>query len=81
VDARRRGHDYYFRQLSDMKMTIDVEHMSKQDWDRIRWLCGWAWQGRTLEPGMGADPLVTSEKTTHSIRQSRNSLLRMADQN
>ena len=36
------GHDYYFRQLSDMKMTIDVEHMSKQDWIEYVGLCGWA---------------------------------------
>jgi len=26
------GHDYYFRQLRDMKMKIDLETMSKPDW-------------------------------------------------
>ena len=36
------GHDYYFRQLRDMKMTIDVEDMSKQDWIEYVGLCGWA---------------------------------------
>jgi uncharacterized protein (DUF2252 family) len=36
------GHDYYFRQLRDMKMRIDVEDMSKQDWIEYIELCGWA---------------------------------------
>jgi uncharacterized protein (DUF2252 family) len=35
------GHDYYFRQLRDMKMTIDVENMSEQDWVEYVDLCGW----------------------------------------
>jgi hypothetical protein len=26
------GHDYYFRQLRDMKMKIDLESMTKPDW-------------------------------------------------
>jgi hypothetical protein len=36
------GHDYYFRQLRDMKMKIDVENMSKQDWIEYIELCGWS---------------------------------------
>ena len=36
------GHDYYFRQLRDMKMTIDVGDMSKQDWIEYIEMCGWA---------------------------------------
>ncbi len=36
------GRDYYFRQLRDMKMTIDVENMSEQDWIEYIELCGWA---------------------------------------
>jgi uncharacterized protein (DUF2252 family) len=35
-----QGHDYYFRQLRDMKMTINVQDMSQEDW--IIELCGWA---------------------------------------
>ncbi len=27
-----QGHDFYFRQLRDMRMKIDLESMSKQDW-------------------------------------------------
>jgi uncharacterized protein (DUF2252 family) len=36
-----QGHDYYFRQLRDMKMKIDTERMSKQDWFEYAELCGW----------------------------------------
>lgn len=35
------GHDYYFRQLRDMKMKIDFEVMSKGDWLEYVKLCGW----------------------------------------
>jgi uncharacterized protein (DUF2252 family) len=37
-----QGHDYYFRQLNDMTMAIDMEEMSKQDWIEYIELCGWA---------------------------------------
>jgi len=36
------GHDYYFRQLRDMKLKIDIESMSKNDWFEYAGLCGWA---------------------------------------
>jgi uncharacterized protein (DUF2252 family) len=36
-----QGHDYYFRQLRDMKMTINVEDMPKEDWIEYVELCGW----------------------------------------
>jgi uncharacterized protein (DUF2252 family) len=36
------GRNYYFRQLRDMKMKIDVEAMSKPDWLEYVELCGWA---------------------------------------
>ncbi len=35
------GHDYYFRQLRDMKMKVDFEVMSKSDWFEYAELCGW----------------------------------------
>jgi hypothetical protein len=35
------GHDYYFRQLRDMKMTIDTQEMSEQGWIEYIELCGW----------------------------------------
>jgi uncharacterized protein (DUF2252 family) len=36
-----QGHDYYFRQLRDMKMTINVEDMRKEEWLEYLELCGW----------------------------------------
>ncbi len=47
------GHDYYFRQLRDMKMTIEVENMPRQDWIEYTLLCGHALaraQARTGDP-------------------------------
>jgi uncharacterized protein (DUF2252 family) len=35
------GHDFYFRQLRDMRMKIDIEEMSRQDWFEYVELCGW----------------------------------------
>jgi hypothetical protein len=35
------GHDYYFRQLRDMKMKIDLENMTKGDWLEYVQICGW----------------------------------------
>ncbi len=37
-----RGHDFYVRQLRDMKMTIDIEDMSTSDLIGYSALCGWA---------------------------------------
>jgi uncharacterized protein (DUF2252 family) len=36
------GRDYYFRQLRDMKMKIDLEQMSESDWMEYVAICGWA---------------------------------------
>jgi uncharacterized protein (DUF2252 family) len=36
-----QGHDFYFRQLRDMRMKIDVEEMSRTDWFEYVELCGW----------------------------------------
>jgi uncharacterized protein (DUF2252 family) len=35
------GDDFYIRQLRDMRMKIDIEGMSKQDWLEYVTLCGW----------------------------------------
>ena len=37
-----QGHDFYFRQLRNMRMKIGVEEMSKEDWFEYVDLCGWA---------------------------------------
>jgi uncharacterized protein (DUF2252 family) len=35
------GRSYYFRQLRDMKMKIDLENMTKADWLEYVEICGW----------------------------------------
>jgi len=36
------GRDSYFRQLRDMRMKIDLDAMSRQDWFEYVEVCGWA---------------------------------------
>ncbi len=36
------GRDYYFRQLRDMRMKINLTMMSRQDWTEYVELCAWA---------------------------------------
>ncbi len=36
------GHDYYLRQLRDMKTSVEIEGMSEQDLKGYAHLCGWA---------------------------------------
>jgi uncharacterized protein (DUF2252 family) len=36
------GHDFYFRQFRDMRMKIDLEKMSRQEFFEYVELCGWA---------------------------------------
>jgi uncharacterized protein (DUF2252 family) len=36
------GRDYYFRQLRDMKMKIDLENLTKADWIEYVQVCGWS---------------------------------------
>jgi uncharacterized protein (DUF2252 family) len=36
------GRDYYFRQLRDMRMKLDLGKMSRQDWSEYVQICGWA---------------------------------------
>lgn len=35
------GRSYYFRQLRDMKMKIDLDHMTRADWLEYVEICGW----------------------------------------
>jgi uncharacterized protein (DUF2252 family) len=37
----KHGHSYYFRQLRDMKMKIDLDNMTKGDWLEYVEICGW----------------------------------------
>jgi len=36
-----QGRAYYFRQLRDMKMKIDLANMTKGDWHEYVEICGW----------------------------------------
>src|SRR5215831_2432893 len=36
------GHDYYFRQLRDMKMKLVLDELSKTEWIEYVEICGWA---------------------------------------
>jgi uncharacterized protein (DUF2252 family) len=65
-----RGHDFYFRQLRDMRMKIDVEEMSKWDWFEYVDLCGWVLaraHARTSDPAWIAGYLGKSEEFDEAI--------------
>jgi uncharacterized protein (DUF2252 family) len=65
-----RGHDFYFRQLRDMRMKIDLENMSKQDWFEFVELCGWVLaraHARTGDPAMLAGYLGKTESFDEAI--------------
>jgi uncharacterized protein (DUF2252 family) len=59
------GRDYYFRQLRDMKMKLDLSHMTKTDWIEYVEICGWTLaraQARTGDSAHIAGYLGTSDK-------------------
>jgi uncharacterized protein (DUF2252 family) len=65
-----QGHDFYFRQLRDMRMKIDLEAMSKQDWFEFVELCGWVLaraHARTGDPAMIAGYLGKTESFDEAI--------------
>jgi uncharacterized protein (DUF2252 family) len=62
--TRNEGRDYYFRQLRDMKMKIDLAAMSADDWLEYVEVCGWALaraHARTGEPAVIAGYLGKSD--------------------
>lgn len=66
------GHDYYFRQLRDMKVRIDLESMTKADWLEYVELCGWALaraHARTGDPARIAGYLGNSEAFEEAIEK------------
>jgi uncharacterized protein (DUF2252 family) len=67
-----RGHDYYFRQLRDKKLTIDIEAMSKSDWFEYVELCGWALaraHARSGDPARIAGYLGKSDAFDEAIKK------------
>jgi uncharacterized protein (DUF2252 family) len=65
-----QGHDYYFRQLRDMKMAVNVEDMPREDWVEYIELCGWALaraHARTGDPAKIAGYLGTKDVFDEAI--------------
>ncbi len=65
-----RGHDYYFRQLHDMRMKINIERMTKADWFEYVTLCGWVLaraHARTGDPARIAGYLGSGEAFDDAI--------------
>jgi uncharacterized protein (DUF2252 family) len=59
------GHHYYFRQLRDMKMKLDLTEMTKPDWFEYVEICGWTLaraHARTGDPARMAGYLGKSDK-------------------
>jgi uncharacterized protein (DUF2252 family) len=64
------GHDYYFRQLRDMKMKIDLEDMRRPDWLEYVEVCAWALaraHARTGEPALIAGYLGKADTCDDAI--------------
>jgi uncharacterized protein DUF2252 len=67
-----KDHDYYFRQLRDRKLTIDIEAMSKSDWFEYVELCGWALaraHARSGDPARIAGYLGKSDSFDEAIEK------------
>lgn len=66
------GRDYYFRQLRDMRMKIDLTKMSRQDWLEYIELCGWALaraHARTGDPARIAGYLGKGDAFDEAIEE------------
>lgn len=66
------GRNYYFRQLRDMKMKIDLEEMTKTEWIEYAGICGWALaraHARTGDPARIAGYLGKSERFDDAIEK------------
>jgi hypothetical protein len=64
------GHDFYFRQLRDMRMKIDIEEMSRQDWFEYVEICGWVLaraHARTGDPARIAGYMGKTEAFDEAI--------------
>ncbi len=60
-----QGRDYYFRQLRDMKMKIDLDAMTKADWVEYVGICGWTLaraHARTGDPALIGGYLGKSDR-------------------
>jgi uncharacterized protein (DUF2252 family) len=67
-----QGHDYYFRQLRDMRMKINLEEMSGEDWFEYVKLCGWVLargHARTGDPARISGYLGKSEAFDEAVAE------------
>jgi uncharacterized protein (DUF2252 family) len=67
-----RGRSYYFRQLRDMKMKIDLETMSKNDWLEYVEVCGWTLaraHARTGDPALISGYLGKNDRFDSALAQ------------
>jgi uncharacterized protein (DUF2252 family) len=66
------GRDYYFRQLRDMRMKINLNKMPRQDWLEYIELCGWALaraHARAGDPARIAGYLGKSDAFDQSVER------------
>ena len=55
--ARRSGHDFFVRQLRDMKYSVPIDDFSASQLEQYAEVCGWALRGSTRQSG---DPALIS---------------------
>jgi uncharacterized protein (DUF2252 family) len=66
------GYDYYFRQLRDMRMKIEIETMSREEFTEYVELCGWALaraHARTGQPALIAGYLGNGPRFDAAIEK------------
>jgi uncharacterized protein (DUF2252 family) len=76
------GRSYYFRQLRDMKMKIDLDNMTKTDWLEYVEICGWTLaraHARTGDAAMIAGYLGSSGKFDSALAKFAVSYADQAD--
>lgn len=66
------GRDYYFRQLRDMKMSVELGALSKDDWTEYVAICAWTLaraHARTGDPAQIAGYLGKSDRFDEAIAE------------
>ena len=66
-----RGRDFYFRQLRDMKMSLEIDTMPVEDWLELARVCGWTLargHARTGDAAMISGYLGKKEVFDEAIR-------------
>ena len=77
------GHHYYFRQLRDMKMKVDLNAMTKADWLEYVNVCAWALaraHARTGDPAIIAGYMGKADAFDKAIVRFATSYADQAEQ-